>query len=61
MSAPTGGDLVEHELSEDCVCGPSVLPVKADDGSVVWVYGHHSVEGREFDEPDYRGQPMRRE
>jgi hypothetical protein len=32
-----GGDLVEHELTEDCVCGPDALPVKSDvDGSVGW-------------------------
>lgn len=40
-------DLVKHETSEDCVCGPTVEPVKDDDGSVGWLYVHHSLDGRE--------------
>jgi hypothetical protein len=42
-----GGDLIEHEVSEDCVCGPTPQPVKRDDGSVGWVIVHHSLDGRE--------------
>lgn len=46
-----GGDLVEHELTENCVCGPTALPVKDEtDGSVGWVYVHHSLDGRELAE-----------
>lgn len=30
----------EHELSDDCWCGPQSLPVKRDDGSVGWVIVH---------------------
>lgn len=43
---PTG-DLIEHEQTADCPCGPSPQPVKRDDGSVGWVVVHHSLDGRE--------------
>jgi hypothetical protein len=36
-----------HELDEGCPCGPTVEPVKRDDGSVGWVLIHHSLDGRE--------------
>lgn len=45
-----GGDLVEHELADDCVCGPTAEPVKRDDGSIGWVVIHHSLDGREASE-----------
>lgn len=43
------GDLIVHDVyGEDrCVCGPSVEPVKRKDGSVSWIYTHHSLDGRE--------------
>lgn len=41
---------IEHELGADCVCGPRVEPVKQDDGSIDWVYVHHSLDGRELAE-----------
>ena len=34
----------------DCVCGPTVQPVEADDGSMGWVIVHHSLDGRELAE-----------
>lgn len=40
----------DHDVSEDCVCGPTVEPVKRDDGSVGWVVVHHSLDGRELSE-----------
>lgn len=40
------GDLVAHEFDE-CVCGPTVKPIKRDDGSVSWVVIHHSLDHRE--------------
>lgn len=43
--APSG-DLIEHDLDEDCVCGPRIEPVKRDDGSIGWVYIHHALDGR---------------
>jgi len=41
------GDLVVHELDEDCVCGPRVDPVERADGSIGWIHTHHSLDGRE--------------
>lgn len=44
-------DLIEHEISEDCPCGPSPDAVRRDDGSVGWVLLlHHSLDGREAHE-----------
>lgn len=40
------GDLIEHELTEDCICGPEVEPVERGDGSFGWLYSHHSLDGR---------------
>lgn len=52
-------DLIEHLADRDgsCVCGPTVEPVKRDDGSIAWLWLHHSLDGREFSEPDYQGPP----
>ncbi len=47
MDEPELGD-IEHELNADCVCGPRVEPVTQDDGSIDWVYVHHSLDGREL-------------
>lgn len=45
-------DLVEHEVEGDgCVCGPTVEPVPRDDGSYGWLMVHHSLDGRERNEP----------
>lgn len=44
-------DLIEHETHHDtCACGPAVEPVTRDDGSVGWLYIHHSLDGREAKE-----------
>ena len=52
-------DLILHNTdSDECLCGPTVEAVKADDGSYGWTVVHHSMDGREFDEPDYTGPPM---
>lgn len=40
-------DCVAHEHNEDCACGPEVVPVETDDGTVNYVIGHHSLDGRE--------------
>lgn len=41
-------DLIEHDTDTDeCVCGPEVEVVKRADGSVGWLYVHHSLDGRE--------------
>jgi hypothetical protein len=44
------GDLIEHEISEDCLCGPRVQPVVREDGSIGWLIVHHSLDGREIRE-----------
>lgn len=41
------GDLVEHPLDEDCVCGPDALPVERDNGTIGFYIRHHSADGRE--------------
>lgn len=41
---------IDHEVSEDCPCGPTASPVKRGDGSCGWVYIHHSLDGREIRE-----------
>lgn len=46
-------DLVWHDIDEEggaCVCGPSPELATDDDGEDVWVYIHHSLDGRELDE-----------
>ncbi len=48
------GDLVEHTATE-CICEPRTEPVPRDDGSMGWVIVHHSLDGREFREPDHTG------
>jgi hypothetical protein len=49
-------DLIEHDTdSSDCICGPRVEPVERDDGSYGWVVVHHSLDGRETNEPGYAG------
>lgn len=44
-------DLITHEISQDCVCGPETIPVLHDDGTVSFMYTHHSLDDREKDEP----------
>lgn len=46
------GDLIVHEAAQDCVCGPSIIPLERDDGSYTWVWLHHSLDGREVIEED---------
>ncbi len=41
------GDLIEHEDSDECPCGPSVEHVARADGSSGWLVVHHSLDGRE--------------
>lgn len=50
-------DLIEHDTNgDDCVCGPSSIPVERDDGSIGWVISHHSLDGRE----QFEGERLRR-
>lgn len=39
-------DLIEHTW-DDCPCGPTAEPVTRPDGSIGWLYIHHSLDGRE--------------
>lgn len=42
-------DLVEHELEEGCVCGPTLelLPGVGLAGGEEWALVHHALDGRE--------------
>ena len=42
-------DVIAHEMTDACPCGPTAQPVKREDGSVAWL--HHSLDGREQHEP----------
>lgn len=46
----TGSDQIQHQLDDDCICGPSIEPVQRDDGSIGWLFTHHSLDGREAGE-----------
>ncbi len=41
------GDLMDHDIDGDCLCGPRLEPIKRLDGSVAWMHVHHSLDGRE--------------
>jgi len=40
------GDIIAHELSDDCWCGPTCVPIECDDGAIEWQYVHHALDGR---------------
>lgn len=44
------GDLIEHDISGECACGPANEPVQRDDGSMGWLAVHNSLDGREATE-----------
>lgn len=55
-------DLIDHDTESDgCPCSPAIEAVPRDDGSFGWVATHHSLDGREFNEPDYHGPEMPKE
>lgn len=43
-------DTIEHQLDDDCPCGPRQEPVKREDGSAGWLAVHSSLDGRELTE-----------
>lgn len=53
------GDLIEHDLDELCVCGPTPGPQDRCFGGMSWVFTHHSLDGRERHEqpPDPADAP----
>lgn len=46
-------DLIEHETTDTCPCGPDDRLVPRLDGSVAWLTVHHSLDGREHSETDH--------
>lgn len=46
------GDLITHEASDDCPCGPKAEPVRRNDGTFGWLSVHHSLDGRELPADD---------
>ena len=54
-------DVIAHDETDDCVCGPTTEPVTRTDGSISWVLTHHSLDGREANEcPPADGSKRRR-
>jgi hypothetical protein len=45
-------DLIDHELTGECPCGPQARPVERSDGSMGWLMVHNSLDAREKDEPE---------
>lgn len=44
-------DGIEHDIdSDDCVCGPTPIPVLLEDGGFAWSMEHNALDGREFRE-----------
>lgn len=39
-------DLIEHELTEDCICGPAVTMLAGAEGDC-WQISHPALDGRE--------------
>lgn len=54
-------DLIHHEASEDCVCGPVCEPFERADGSMGWIYVHSSLDGRESPMASHRHMERDRE
>lgn len=56
VNAPDGSahvipddDAIHHEVSLDCLCGPSVEIVQEADGACGSLIAHPSLDGREVD------------
>ena len=41
------GDLVEHTVAEDCVCGPAEELLVNQETGDRWVLVHHRLDGKE--------------
>ncbi len=51
-------DLIWHELTDDCVCGPEALQPSDDEcGPVRWLYLHNALDGRERQQGGYSPTP----
>jgi len=44
-------DIIKHELSTECACGPEVTPIESDQIEGESLVGHRSLDGREVDSP----------
>lgn len=51
-------DVVEHTLTDECICGPRSEAIRRADGSFGWIAVHNSIDGREFSEPDREPMPQ---
>lgn len=40
-------DIIQHDDSDDCACGPLTEAAPREDGSMGWLITHHSLDGRE--------------
>lgn len=47
------GDLINHQPTASCLCGPEQELVKDHDGHDAWVVTHHALDGREHTEPEH--------
>lgn len=43
-------DVVEHDLTDACTCGPTSELVDCTAGGTAWLVTHHSLDGREHHE-----------
>lgn len=43
-------DLIEHDTTGDCPCGPADHPTPHQDGTIGWITVHHSLDNREATE-----------
>jgi len=46
-------DAIEHDADEDCVCGPTTLPLPTGSGEIWWMIVHHGLTAGEISE-EYR-------
>lgn len=46
-------DVIVHEFTTDCPCGPRPRCIPREGRPDGWVHTHHSADGREFNEPDH--------
>jgi hypothetical protein len=47
-------DEIVHDHADTCPCGPTARPTPMRGDATGWIVTHHSLDGRELDEPDYR-------
>lgn len=50
-------DVIPHDTTAACACGPTTEAVPRHDGSIGWLYIHHSLDGRESPATAGGGEP----